>query len=407
MHSSPLVLRNARVLDVTSGNYRETDVTIRDGRFESIGSVATLPEGAAERDLTGACLLPGLIDCHVHVTAHNADLGSLESMPQSYVTAYAMKNMNDMLRRGFTSVRDASGADFGLEQARDEGYFTGTRLFYCGKALSQTGGHGDFRSAGEDHSHTAANCCAGIGRVADGISAVREAARDELRKGAHHIKIMASGGIASPTDRIDSTQYSVEEIRAVVEEATAANRYVAAHAYTPRAVNRCLELGVRTIEHGNYIDEESIRLFLERDAFWVATLTTHWALVAEGAQFGLPEASRVKAEPVFAAGMEALERASQAGVKIPYATDLLGGMQRLQNREFEIRSRVQSNLEVVQSATTIAAELLQREGELGQVVEGAIADAIIVDGDPLEDIEVLASFEEHRLGVIQNGAFVA
>lgn len=406
MNASPLVLKNARVLDVRSGEYIDADIVASDGRIVEIAPDAATPDGAEIIDIDGRYVLPGFIDGHVHVTATGGDLGRLVSMSQQYVAANAVRIMGEMLSRGFTSVRDASGADFGLAAAQAEGTVRGPRLFFCGHAISQTGGHGDFRGPGENQRHEP-HCCAGIGRVADGLDAVREAARDEIRKGAHFIKIMASGGIASPTDRIDSTQYSLDEIAAIVEEAAAANRYVAAHAYTARAVNRCLELGVRSIEHCNYIDETSVELFLEKDAFMVPTLSTHWALVEHGLENGLPYDSWVKAGPVFAKGLEALKMAHEAGVKLVYATDLLGGMQVHQNYEFEIRAKVQGNLPAIQSATVNAAELLERGGELGEVVVGAYADLVVVDADPLEDIKVLSEFERHRVHVIQGGAVVA
>lgn len=406
METSPLVVKNARVLDVRSGEYAEADVVAIDGRIVEIALGAKMPVGAEVIDAEGAYVLPGFIDGHVHVTAANGDLGSLVSMSQQYVAAQAVKIMGEMLNRGFTSVRDASGADFGLARAQEEGVIRGPRLFFCGHAISQTGGHGDFRGPGEDHGH-GAHCCAGIGRVADGVSAVQEAVRDELRKGAHFIKIMASGGIASPTDRIDSTQYSLDEISAAVDEATAANRYVAAHAYTARAVNRCLELGVRSIEHCNYIDETSVDLFVEKGAFMVPTLSTHWALVEHGLENGLPYDAWVKAGPVYEQGLKALEMAHKGGVKIVYATDLLGGMQVHQNREFEIRANIQGNLQAIQGATINAAELVERVGEIGEISVGARADLVIVDGDPLEDITVVSEFEKHRVHVIQGGVVVA
>ncbi|WP_449276981.1 amidohydrolase family protein [Leucobacter sp. GX24907] len=403
MTASPLILRNARVLDVRSGEYREADVVMNEGRIESIGSAGSLPAEAEEVNAAGKYLLPGLIDGHVHVAASTAALGALETMSPSYVGLTASRMMKQMLRRGFTSVRDAGGGDFGLARAQEEGLITGSRLFYSGSALSQTGGHGDFRDAGDN---SRVHCCSHVGRIADGVPAVREAAREEIRKGATQIKIMASGGIASLTDRIDSTQFSAEEISAAVEEAEAANLYVMAHAYTPRAVNRCLELGVRSIEHGNRIDQSSIDLFLEKDAYLVPTLSTHWALVDEGLKFGMPRDAWEKVGTIFEEGLENTRLAAQAGVNIAFATDLLGGMQRHQGYEFEIRARVQSNLDVVRSATVVAAEMMQQSGQLGELVEGAVADAVLLDSDPLADISVLSNFEERGGQVIQAGVLV-
>ncbi|MEV0823138.1 metal-dependent hydrolase family protein [Nonomuraea rubra] len=399
-----LLLRNALLLDVRTGEYTEADLRCADGRIAEIGTGLTAPDGTRVLDLAGARVVPGLIDAHVHVTASTANLGTLGSMSPSYVAAHSARIMSDMLSRGFTTVRDASGADFGLADAQAEGLVRGPRLLFCGKGLSQTGGHADFRGRGE-HLKDDHPCCAGVGRVADGVDAVRTAARDELRKGAHHIKLMASGGVASPTDRIDSTQYSMDELRAAVEEAEAANRYVAAHAYTARAVNRALEAGVRSIEHGNLIDDASVELFLRHEAYLVPTLVTYWALKEEGREFGLPERSWRKVDEVLDAGLVALERAARGGVRLAYGTDLLGGMHRHQNQEFRLRAEVQRPIDVLRAATTGAAELVGLAGEIGTLAVGAHADLLVLDGDPLEDIGVLAD-PGHVRHVVQAGALV-
>ncbi|MEB3367345.1 metal-dependent hydrolase family protein [Saccharopolyspora mangrovi] len=399
-----LLLRSGTLLDVDTGECGEGDLLCADGRIVETGRGLRAPDGARVVDLADATVLPGLIDAHVHVTAATADLGALPSWSPSYATAHAARIMGGMLDRGFTTVRDASGADFGLADAQSEGLIRGPRLAFCGKALSQTGGHGDSRPRGT-RVHDGHQCCAGLGRIADGVDAVRAAARDELRKGAHHIKVMAGGGVASPTDRIDSTQYSMDELHAIVQEAEAANRYVAAHAYTARSVSRSLRAGIRSIEHGNLIDESNVAEFLEHDAFLVPTLVTYWALKTEGREFGLPEDSWRKVDEVLGAGLAALETADRGGVKIAYGTDLLGGMHRHQNEEFRIRSEVQKPLDVIRSATSTAAELLGMSGEIGTLREGARADLVVVDGDPLTDVAALADPERIR-HVVQGGEIV-
>jgi imidazolonepropionase-like amidohydrolase len=403
---SVLVIRNASVLDVEAGTYSVADVVSIDGKIGSIGPDAGAPSGAQVIDGNGKFVIPGLIDCHVHVVASSADFRSLTWTPASYVYAQTARIMGQMLRRGFTTVRDLSGADFGLAMAQQDGLLDGPKIHFCGHALSQTGGHGDMRLPGEDHEPNGRGCC-GIGRVADGVDAVRAAARDELRKGAHHIKIMASGGVSSPTDRIDSTQYSMEEMRAAVEEAEAANRYVAAHAYTARAINRALEAGVRSIEHGNLLDEESLRLFLEKDAFLVPTLVTYWALKEEGKEFGLTEEMWAKVDSVLSSGLEAIARAHEAGVKMAFGSDLLGGMHRHQNEQFRLLGKVQPAIDAIRSATTTAAQLLGREGQIGVVAPGADADMLVLSADPLADIGVLADITDHLDVLIQNGRVVS
>jgi imidazolonepropionase-like amidohydrolase len=218
---------------------------------------------------------------------------------------------------------------------------------------------------------------------------VRKAAREQLRRGAHHVKVMLSGGVASPTDRIDSTQYSMEELVAVVEEARAANRYVTGHAYTAAAVNRGLEAGVGCIEHGNLMDESSVELFKRTGAFYVPTLATYAALADEGLDQGMPAAQHAKVFEVLGAGLGALELAHRAGLPIVYGTDLLGGMHRRQLTELTIRSEVQPAADILRSATTVAARLLGLEGRVGVVAPGAFADLLVVDGNPLEDLALL------------------
>jgi len=401
---SNMIFQNGNILDLGSGSYSSGDIVVEDGLIAEVGH--HLEKGNKEElvDLQDRYVLPGFIDCHVHVTAATANLASLRSWSPRYEAFKTAALMSDMLDRGFTTVRDVGGADYGLSEAQAEGLIRGPRLFFGGRSLSQTGGHGDRRGRGE-HVVDGHVCCPGTSRVADGVEGVRLAAREELRTGAHHLKVMASGGIASPTDRVDSTQYSVEELQAAVAEAEGFNRYVAAHAYTARSVNRALRAGVRTIEHGNLIDEESVRLFQDTGAFLVMTLVTYWALNREGREYGLSESSWSKVADVLDGGMRALELAVAGGIPIGFGTDLLGGMQRHQNEEFAIRADVQAPLDVLRSATVVAAEIVQCPGKLGVIAPGAFADMVVLDDDPLEDIRVLTKPEEFRY-VIQGGRIV-
>ncbi len=400
-----VVVAGGSVLDVAAGRWQPADVRIDGSRIVEVGP--GLPSGSARIiDASGRYVIPGLIDAHVHVTAFSADFRELERNPASYVFAQTSAILRGMLSRGFTTVRDMAGADHGLARAQEEGLIPGPRLYFCGHAISQTGGHGDMRLPGEDHCpHDRLG--SGVGIVADGIDAVRAAVRDEIRKGAHHIKIMASGGVSSPTDRIDSTQYSLDEIGAAVEEATAANRYVAAHAYTARAINRALRSGVHSIEHGNLLDDESLDLLIEHDAFLVPTLVTYWAIKDEGRDFGLTEAMWRKVDTVLEAGLDAVRRAHQAGVKLAYGSDLLGGMHRHQNEEFRLRAQVQPPMDVIRAATTTAADLLGERGNLGVIAPGAIADLLVLDADPVADIGVLADIDDHLVELLQNGRTVS
>ena len=400
-----LLFENATVLDVAAGTLlSDRQVLVIDSRIAEVDTRTARPADAAVFDLRGLVLMPGLCDAHVHVTAASADFAAMSHWSPFYMAAHAGEILKGMLGRGFTTVRDAGGCDYGLAEAVEQGLFTGPRVRFGGRALSQTGGHADMRGRGE-HALESCFCCPGLGQVVDGVSEVRRACRHEIRKGAHHIKLMVAGGVASPTDRITSTQFSEEEIRAAVEEAEAASIYTMGHAYTGRAVNRALRCGVRSIEHGNLIDDESVRLFREHDAFLVPTLSTYHALAEEGVEAGLPAALHAKVFEVLEAGMRALERAHRGGVKMAYGTDLLGAMHRHQLREFALRGEVQPPLDVIRAATTTAAELLGMVGEIGVVAPGACADLLVVDGNPLDDLGVLQSPETRLKAVLKDGRF--
>lgn len=402
---SDILFTNALVLDTVAGELLPAhSVRIRAGRIVEVSErPATQPPGRVF-DLRGQVLMPGLCDAHVHVTAATADFAALRHWSPSYTTVRAGELLRAMLLRGFTTVRDAGGADYGLAQAVEEGLLAGPRLLFCGHALSQTGGHGDMRGPGELRLDDCL-CCAGLGRICDGVAEMRRACRDEIRKGATHLKLMVSGGVSSPTDRIDSTQFAADEIRAAVEEAEAANLYVMAHAYTARAINRALDCGVRSIEHGNLLDDSCIERFNQTGAYLVPTLATYQALAEEGIEAGLPQTLHGKVFEVLEAGLEALELAYRNGVRLVYGTDLLGAMQRRQLDEFALRGEVMEPLDVIRSATSTAAELFGLEGDIGVVEPGARADLLVIDGNPLVDLGVLQAPERYLKAVMKDGVF--
>lgn len=396
------LLTNASVLDPDSGTITpDQNVVVDNGVIAEVDPTAT-HETADTIDLRGAVLMPGLIDAHVHVGAATADLSTLPRLAPSFVALHAAHELRDMLLRGFTSVRDCGGADHGLAEALRQGLITGPRLHYAGKALSQTGGHGDVRHPG-DNAGEQQYCCPDFGRICDGLTECRRAARDELRKGATHLKVMLSGGVSSPTDRIDNTQFANDEISAIVEEARAANRYVAGHAYTPRAIHRGVALGVRTIEHGNFLDDATAQAFHDHDAFLVPTLVTYNTLASSGQSAGLSPETHAKVFDVLDAGLRGLETAHRNGLDIAFGTDLLGSLQPHQLTELEIRAQVQQPSDIIRSATTVGARLLQAEGQLGTIAPGAHADLLAVDGNPLEDITVLTQPERYQRLVMSGG----
>lgn len=400
-----IIFSNALVLDTLGGELlAERYVRVADGRIQEISEKQLKSAKAQDIDLRGKVLMPGLCDAHVHVTAVSPDLAELTRLPPTYVAARSSEIMRGMLMRGFTTVRDAGGADHGLARAVEEGLLVGPRIRFSGHALSQTGGHGDMRTAGEN-SFEGCFCCAGLGKICDGITEVQRACREEIRKGATQIKLMVSGGIASPTDRIGSTQFSLEEITAAVQEAEAAEIHVMAHAYTARAINRAISCGVRSIEHGNLMDEESAELFLKHDAFLVPTLSTYHTLAREGIEAGMPAELHAKIFDVLDAGGKALELAHRRGVKMAYGTDLLGSLHQHQLLEFAIRSEVQKPIDIIRAATCNAAELFGMEGDLGVIESGAFADLLIIDGNPLEDIGLMQDPNRNLKAIMKGGVF--
>ena len=387
------VVRNANVFDSAAGLMRpNSTLVIEGGRFVAVTQEPISVDDAQLIDAGGRAVLPGLIDAHVHVVAASHDLVGLALQPPSLVTAQSGRIMRDMLHRGFTSVRDAAGADFGLQEAVERGLFEGPRLFIAGAPISQTGGHADMRPKGV-RSRERFCSCAGlglIGAIADGVGEVRRAVREQVRNGANHIKIMAGGGISSPTDPLEGTQFSVDELRAAVEEAEAANLYALAHAYSPRAVTRAVQAGVRSIEHGNLIDEATARVMKTHGAYLVPTLSTYAALADEGTRLGWSAAMLDKLAHVQDRGIEAVRIALAEGVPVVFGTDLLGHMHDRQSGEFDLRLAAMSPVEALQSATITAARLMRLEDRIGQIVLGAFADLLIVDGDPLQSLQMLS-----------------
>jgi imidazolonepropionase-like amidohydrolase len=242
-----------------------------------------------------------------------------------------------------------------------------------------------------------------MGVIADGVDEVRKAVREELRRGASHIKIMGSGGVASPTDPLDKCQYSDEEIMAIVDDTSRAGKYVAAHCHPTESVRRSVAMGVRSIEHATLIDAETAAFVAEKGAFAVPTMAVIFALLEEGEKFGLPPVSMDKLRSVFDHALSGLEIMHKAGVKMGFGTDLIGQIYTRQSSEFELRARVLPNIDILRSACAVNAELLCEEGRLGCVKEGAYADLLVVDGDPLKDISVLGGNGERIAAVMNAG----
>jgi imidazolonepropionase-like amidohydrolase len=403
-----LLFRNARVFDGQSADCPEgMSVLVADGLIREVSDRPINASGARVLDAGGRTLMPGLIDAHMHAFASDVSVQKIEALGPAYRTAHAVRMLGHALDSGFTTVRDVGGGNYSLARAIADGLVRAPRFFYAGKVLSMTGGHGDFRQI-EDEPHASCACAApnSIAHVADGVDACLRGAREELRQGAHCIKIMGSGGVASPTDPIWMNQYREDEIRAIVQETTERRSYVSAHCHPASAVRRCVEFGVRSIEHGTLIDDDTARFVAERGAFVVPTMVIIFTLVELGKQLGFPPQSQEKAEFAFKEALSGMDKMRKAGVKVGFGTDLLGSLYTQETREFTLRSEVFTPVEILRQATSISADLMQMKGQLGSIAPGALGDLLVVDGDPLKDISLLAADGRALRAIVRAGELV-
>lgn len=380
-----VVIEADRVVDVIEGPGRPADA-------------------AQVVDCRGRTVLPGLIDAHVHIGSLDVDGRAQQRRYfDSEAALRAGRNLTQLLDQGFTTARDAGGADAGFRRAVEDGVIDGPRLLVSGRPLSQTGGHGDGRLPSE-HGDVAA-CGAQIGLVSavvDGADQVLRAAREQLRRGADQLKVMAGGGVMSPTDRLEGCQFSLPELQAAVTAADTAGTYVLAHAYTPEAIRLAVTAGVRSIEHGNLLDGPTAALLAERDVFLVPTLVTYEQLYAHGEHHGLSRENLAKLAVVIDAGVASLRRAHAAGVRIASGSDLLGPLAVHRGRELALKAQVLGPMGAIVAATRTNAELLGVADDTGTLAPGRRADLIVIDGNPLDDPGLLGR-PEHTPVVITAG----
>lgn len=409
MHSSerspdtPTIFHHATLFDGTSAEVREdVNVLVENGRIAGVTQDAINSKSARHVDVRGLFLMPGLIDAHFHAYGLSMDVTKFDHMPMSLLAHHGASMLKGALMRGYTTVRDAAGADCGLAQAVTLGLISGPRVFFAGKSLSQTGGHGDLRSA-ERLELCSCGYSGALSVVVDGEDEVRKAAREELRQGAHQIKLHLSGGVLSPSDPLWMPQFSDGEIRAAVEEAATRRTYVMAHAHTADAARRCVRLGVRSIEHGTLIDAETAKIVAASSAYVVPTLVIIDRALKFGAEAGMSAVSLGKLREVASHSRVAFDHCVREGVKLGFGTDLLGALHAYQNMEFTIRREVAPAVDILRSATSVNAALVGREGELGVVAENARADLLVLDGNPLKDISVLERSAETMQLIMKDG----
>jgi imidazolonepropionase-like amidohydrolase len=402
-----IVFLNAALFDGrSSGLLPNRSVAVEDGKITRVGEGALTIEGAEVVDVGGRTLMPGLIDLHAHPCLADVVAPRAVVLRTEIVALYAAKALERSLSCGFTTLRDAGGADAIYVQAIAMGLIKGPRLYPAGRFITMTGGHGDMR---DPLDRGMATCCSRLqdrfATIADGPDAVRKAVREELRGGATHIKLFLSGGVLSPAGALGSIQFSEAEVLAAVEEAEAQDRYVMAHCHPDAAIRRAAELGVRSIEHCSFITAPTADLMVERGAYAVPTLAVARALGDDADRIGLPAASRSKLNGVFEAMLRSLEKLKQAGVKIGFGTDVCGEHHVRRGSEFRLRAEVLSNHDILVSATSVAAEVIKETGRLGVIAPGAHADIIVVEGNPLEDIGLLDRAGETLPVIMKGGVF--
>ncbi|KID29961.1 amidohydrolase, imidazolonepropionase [Prauserella sp. Am3] len=385
-----LTVHNALIFNGRDADLTEGSLRIVDGRIAEIGP--RVGDSARELDARGRVVMPGLLDAHFHaygISLHNLEF---EAGPLSYLALVGAQRLERALRRGFTTVRDVAGGDIGLARAIDEGRVLAPRYFYTGPALSQTGGHGDARPPELDI------CLHGghMNEVVDGVEPLRTAVRERLRQGAHAIKIMTSGGVVSPADPLAPAQYSAEEVAAVVDEARRRGSYVAAHAYSPEAIEHSVRNGVRSIEHGNLLDDATAALMAGRDTYLIPTLIAYDAMSRRGGDIGLPAAAAAKNREVLDAGRVAVERAHAAGVPVGFGTDLMGPLEDDQLLGLRLQVEAFGVLACLRSATSVNARVLGRADDLGTIAVGARGDLLMLTGNPFDDPSVLWDARRER-----------
>lgn len=401
---SRTLFAGGEVFDGVSDTLASLDVLVVDGVIEEVDESLPrrLGDGGEVVELRGRTLMPGLIDAHVHAYLPTIEIAETNRMPITLIAHDARRRLEAALLRGFTTVRDAGGADYGLDLAIRRGLVRGPRLFYCGHALSQTGGPRDDRNHFETGSEEAI-CPAHIGRVVDGPDQIRAAIRDEFRRGASFIKLMGSASAASSP--VGSDQFADDEIAVALDEAARAAKYVTAHVHPDQSVRRLAMLGVPCLEHATSISAETAKILADKGTHVVPTLALSHALARFGAELGFAAAERMVT--VAEESRTSLVRLQEAGVVTGFGTDILGPVDHLQTSEIAIRADLVPAAAVLRSATSVNARIMGVGDRLGRVAPSYAADLLIVDGDPLARPTLLDSAVGAALaGVMLDGAWV-
>jgi imidazolonepropionase-like amidohydrolase len=403
---SNILFTNANlVLDGFAELQPSFHVLVKDNYIHSVSPTPIDCRNATIVDVGGRTLMPGLIDAHAHITG--LSLSPKNALyPASNIAMAAANYLTHSLMNGFTTIREAGGADYSIARLLAQGEIVGPRLFYSGRALTQTGGGADFRAPYEltdPCGHVSPFSVMSV--IADGVDEVRKAAREELRRGASQIKLFASGGVVFPSEAHATLyEYSVEELSAAVEEAASRSTYVMAHVYTDAGIRRCLEAGVRSIEHANFASEETMAMMAEAGAFFDPTFISLAQRIETAGQTQLPPSIVSNLERTIASGRQVYNWAKKYDVPIAFGTDLWGPeAQKSQVREFEMRIELDTPANVIRSATATNAVLLMQKGKLGTIAAGAYADLLVVEGDPLTDLRVMLDPQHNLKLIVKDG----
>ena len=396
------VFAGGRVFDGTGAGVAEADVAVVDGQIVEVGVGL---DGDEQVDVAGSTLLPGLFDTHVHVMFGHVDVWRLMQEPFSYRFYDAIRNLEATLRIGITTVRDAGGADLGVKRALEEGIVRGPRLQISITMLSQTGGHGDGWLPSGAQAEIFPAYPGVPTSIVDGPDEIRRKVRELVRAGAEVIKIATSGGVLSPTDKPQQPGFDVEEIEAIVAETRAAGLWVMSHAQSTEGIKNAVRAGVRSIEHGIYLDDEAIQLMLDHGAYLVPTLVAPVGVIkAAEAGAGIPEGAVSKAREVIDAHRDSFRRAAEAGVKVAMGTDAGVVPHGTNLDELQLMADGGMSPEDVLVATTrTAAELMGLSRTLGTIEPGKCADLVVVSGDPLDFRDLAGRIAR----VYQDGVLVA
>jgi imidazolonepropionase-like amidohydrolase len=403
---SSFLFTNANlVLDGFAELQRSFHVLVKDGYVHSVSATPINGGDATVIDVGGRTLMPGLIDAHAHITGLSLSPKNI-SYPETNIAIAAAHYLRNSLMDGFTTIREAGGADYSIARLLAQGEIVGPRLFYSGRALTQTGGGADFRTPYEitdPCGHVSPFSVMSV--IADGVDELRKAAREELRRGATQIKLFASGGVVFPSEAHATLyEYSEAELTAAVEEAAARGTYVMAHVYTDAGIRRCLKAGVRSIEHANFASEETVAIMAESGAFLDPTFISLAQRIESASETQLSPSIVNNLTHTISCGQQVYGWAKKYNVPIAFGTDLWGPVAReSQVREFEMRMNLDTPASIIRSATVINAELLMQKGKLGTIAPGAYADLLVTEGDPLTDLRVMLDPRNNLKLIMKNG----